>query len=77
MCQAVRGLLTREVACGIRVARLRVLEAEPVMLETSHLPVALVPRLDSADLTRDGLYEWLADLGRSLPLPSLARLTFR
>lgn len=58
-----RSLRQPEGADLWRVVRLRLLEGEPVMLETSHLPVALIPRLDKADLTAVGLYEWLEQEG--------------
>jgi len=43
----------------VEIERLRFVEQEPVVLTTTYLPQALVPGLESADLTRRSLYEYL------------------
>lgn len=48
---------TAEVHAALR---LRLADGAPMALERMHVPVALVPALDAADLERVGLYEVLA-----------------
>jgi GntR family transcriptional regulator len=43
----------------VEIERLRFVEDEPVVLTTTYLPQALVPGLETADLTRRSLYEYL------------------
>jgi GntR family transcriptional regulator len=43
----------------VEIERLRFVEDEPVVLTTTYLPHALAPGLDTADLTRRSLYEFL------------------
>lgn len=43
----------------VEIERLRFVEDEPVVLTTTYLPLALAPGLESADLTRRSLYEYL------------------
>jgi GntR family transcriptional regulator len=51
----------------VRLERLRLVEAEPLVLETSHLPADLLPGLEHVDFTNRGLYDILRDdYGRSV-----------
>ena len=51
----------------VEIERLRFVEGEPVVLTTTYLPHALVPGLETADLTRRSLYEYLeTECGLSL-----------
>lgn len=43
----------------VEIERLRFVEDEPVVLTTTYLPQALAPGLETADLTRRSLYEFL------------------
>ena len=43
----------------VEIERLRFVEDEPVVLTTTYLPHALAPGLETADLTRRSLYEYL------------------
>jgi GntR family transcriptional regulator len=43
----------------VEIERLRFVEDEPVVLTTTYLPRELAPGLESADLTRRSLYEYL------------------
>jgi GntR family transcriptional regulator len=43
----------------VEIERLRFVEDEPVVLTTTYLPHTLAPGLESADLTRRSLYEYL------------------
>ncbi len=43
----------------VEIERLRFVEDEPVVLTTTHVPQALAPGLETADLTRRSLYEYL------------------
>jgi len=43
----------------VEIERLRFVEDEPVVLTTTYLPHTLVPGLETADLTRRSLYEYL------------------
>jgi len=51
----------------VEIERLRFVEDEPVVLTTTYLPRELAPGLESADLTRRSLYEYLeTECGLSL-----------
>lgn len=51
----------------IRLERLRIVESEPLVLETSHLPGTLFPGLERADFANRGLYDILReDYGREV-----------
>jgi GntR family transcriptional regulator len=51
----------------VEIERLRFVENEPVVLTTTYLPHTLVPGLETADLTRRSLYEYLqTEFGVSL-----------
>ena len=51
----------------VEIERLRFVEDEPVVLTTTYLPHTLVPGLETADLTRRSLYEYLqTEFGMSL-----------
>ena len=51
----------------LHVERLRLVDGEPLVLETSHLPLALFPGLERADLARRSLYDvLLEDHGRAV-----------
>jgi GntR family transcriptional regulator len=51
----------------VEIERLRFVEDEPVVLTTTYLPQALAPGLETADLTRRSLYEYLeTECGLSL-----------
>jgi GntR family transcriptional regulator len=51
----------------VEIERLRFVEDEPVVLTTTYLPQELAPGLESADLTRRSLYEYLeTECGLSL-----------
>ena len=51
----------------VEIERLRFVEDEPVVLTTTYLPHELAPGLESADLTRRSLYEYLeTECGLSL-----------
>jgi GntR family transcriptional regulator len=51
----------------VEIERLRFVEDEPVVLTTTYLPEALAPGLETADLTRRSLYEYLeTECGLSL-----------
>jgi GntR family transcriptional regulator len=51
----------------VHIERLRLVDGEPLVLETSHLPLALFPGLDKADLARRSLYDvLLQDHGRAV-----------
>jgi GntR family transcriptional regulator len=51
----------------VEIERLRFVEDEPVVLTTTYLPHTLVPGLETADLTRRSLYEYLqTEFGFSL-----------
>lgn len=51
----------------VEIERLRFVEDEPVVLTTTYLPRDLAPGLESADLTRRSLYEYLeTECGLSL-----------
>ena len=51
----------------VEIERLRFVEDEPVVLTTTYLPQSLAPGLDTADLTRRSLYEYLeTECGLSL-----------
>ena len=43
----------------VEIERLRLVQGEPVLLTTTYLPHKLCPGLESADLTRRSLYEYL------------------
>ncbi len=54
-------------ALVVEIERLRFVEDEPVVLTTTYLPHALVPGLETADLGRRSLYEFLqTECGLSL-----------
>jgi GntR family transcriptional regulator len=57
--QAAARLDLQPGAAVVEIERLRFVEDEPVVLTTTYLPQALVPGLESADLTRRSLYEYL------------------
>jgi GntR family transcriptional regulator len=51
----------------VEIERLRFVHDEPVLLTTTYLPQALAPGLETADLTRRSLYEYLeTECGLSL-----------
>ncbi|CAN5845794.1 transcriptional regulator NagR [soil metagenome] len=51
----------------VRLDRLRLIETEPLVLESSHLPLELFPNLDSADFVSRSLYDVLReDYGRTV-----------
>jgi GntR family transcriptional regulator len=51
----------------VRLERLRLVDAEPLVLETSHLPSELMPNLEHADFANRALYDILReDHGRSV-----------
>ena len=58
-----RVIAHREVADRVEVIRVRLLDAEPVLLERSLYPLAIGRLLAGADLERGSIYELLAAAG--------------
>jgi GntR family transcriptional regulator len=64
--------LASELACLpgdslLHLERLRLVDGEPMVLESSHLPMELFPGLEAADFSRRSLYDILReDFGRSV-----------
>lgn len=64
--------LASELACLpgdplLHLERLRLVDGEPIVLESSHLPLELFPGLEAADFGRRSLYDILRqDFGRSV-----------
>jgi GntR family transcriptional regulator len=52
-----RALALEEGATAVRIVRLRLAGDRPFLLETSHVPDALVPSLVEADLSRGSIYD--------------------
>ncbi len=65
--QVAARLNLRAGARVVEIERLRLVEGEPVVLTTTFLPHKLCPGLDTLDLTRRSLYEYLeTDCGLAL-----------
>jgi len=65
--QVAARLNLKPGAIIVEIERLRFVEDEPVVLTTTYLPHALAPGLETADLTRRSLYEYLeTECGLSL-----------
>ncbi len=54
--RVMRELALKPGARAVRIVRLRLAGGAPFLLESVHLPAALVPRLERVDLTRESLY---------------------
>jgi GntR family transcriptional regulator len=52
-----RALALEPGAVAVRIVRLRLAGDRPFLLETSHVPAALVPSLVEADLSRGSIYD--------------------